>query len=128
MLKRAILVGEPTGGAAHSGVFYRIDDHFGIGIPETKSINPISKTDWAETGGGAGCEGKGCGCAGDGGETGGEQQYRHSLDDVQGRRFTVSGSRQPLHRVRPLEKGIALSRDPLEANVQCFQANARAGA
>jgi hypothetical protein len=50
MLKRAILVGETTGGAAHSGVFYRIDDHFGIGIPETKPINPFSKTDWAETG------------------------------------------------------------------------------
>jgi hypothetical protein len=56
------------------------------------------------------------------------QQYRHSLDDVQGRRFTVSGSRQPLHRVRLLEKGTTLSRDPLEANVQCFRANARAGA
>jgi hypothetical protein len=27
----------------------RIDDHFGIGIPETKTINPFSKTDWAET-------------------------------------------------------------------------------
>ena len=50
MLKRAILVGETTGGAAHSGVFYRIDDHFGIGIPETKPINPFSKTDWADTG------------------------------------------------------------------------------
>ena len=50
MLKRAILVGETTGGAAHSGVFYRIDDHFGIGIPETKPINPFSKIDWAETG------------------------------------------------------------------------------
>jgi len=50
MLKRAILVGETTGGAAHSGVFYRIDDRFGIGIPETKPINPFSKTDWAETG------------------------------------------------------------------------------
>jgi hypothetical protein len=50
MLKRAILVGETTGGAAHSGVFYRIDDHFGIGIPETKPINLFSKTDWAETG------------------------------------------------------------------------------
>jgi hypothetical protein len=50
MLKRATLVGETTGGAAHSGVFHRIDDHFGIGIPETKPINPYSKTDWAETG------------------------------------------------------------------------------
>ena len=50
MLKRATLVGETTGGAAHAGVFYRIDDHFGMGIPETKPINPYSKTDWAETG------------------------------------------------------------------------------
>src|ERR1700721_2487203 len=89
---------------------------------------PSQKQIWAETGGGAGCEGKGCGCAGDGGETGGEQQYRHSWDDVQGRRFTVSGSRQPLHRVGMPEKGIALSRDPLEANVQWFRANGRAGA
>jgi Peptidase family S41/N-terminal domain of Peptidase_S41 in eukaryotic IRBP len=50
MLKRATLVGETTGGAAHSGVFHRIDDHFGMGIPETRPINPFSKTDWAETG------------------------------------------------------------------------------
>jgi Peptidase family S41/N-terminal domain of Peptidase_S41 in eukaryotic IRBP len=50
MLKRATLVGEKTGGAAHAGVFHRIDDHFGVGIPETKTINPFSKTDWAETG------------------------------------------------------------------------------
>lgn len=50
MLKRATLVGETTGGGAHSGVFHRIDDHFGMGIPETKAINPYSKTDWAEIG------------------------------------------------------------------------------
>jgi len=50
MLKRATLVGETTGGAAHSGVFHRIDDHFGMGIPETRPINPYAKTDWAETG------------------------------------------------------------------------------
>jgi Peptidase family S41/N-terminal domain of Peptidase_S41 in eukaryotic IRBP len=50
MLKRATLVGETTGGAAHSGVWHRIDDHFGMGIPETKPINPFSKSDWAGTG------------------------------------------------------------------------------
>jgi len=50
MLKRATLVGEKTAGSAHSGVFYRIDDHFGMGIPETKAINPFSTTDWAEVG------------------------------------------------------------------------------
>jgi peptidase S41-like protein len=50
MLKRATLVGETTGGGAHSGAFHRIDDHFGMGIPETKAINPYSETDWAEIG------------------------------------------------------------------------------
>ncbi len=50
MLKRATLVGETTGGGAHSGVWHRIDDHFGMGIPETRAINPFSKTDWAEVG------------------------------------------------------------------------------
>jgi C-terminal processing protease CtpA/Prc len=50
MLKRATLVGETTGGAAHSGVWHRIDDHFGMLIPETKPINPFSEADWAETG------------------------------------------------------------------------------
>jgi hypothetical protein len=46
MLKRATLVGEKTRGGAHAGVFYRIDDHFGVGIPEVKVVNPFSKTDW----------------------------------------------------------------------------------
>lgn len=50
MLKRATLVGETTGGGAHSGVFHRIDEHFGMGIPEVKPINPFSKSDWAVVG------------------------------------------------------------------------------
>jgi hypothetical protein len=50
MLKRATLVGETTAGAAHAGVFHRIDDHFGMGIPEVEAINPYSSTDWAEVG------------------------------------------------------------------------------
>ena len=50
MLKRATLVGETTGGGAHSGAFHRIDDHFGMGVPETKAINPYAKADWAEIG------------------------------------------------------------------------------
>jgi hypothetical protein len=50
MLKRVTLVGETTGGSAHSGIWHRIDDHFGMGIPETNPINPFSKTDWAVTG------------------------------------------------------------------------------
>jgi hypothetical protein len=50
MLKRVTLVGETTGGGAHSGVWYRIDDHFGMGIPETKPINPYATPDWEGTG------------------------------------------------------------------------------
>jgi C-terminal processing protease CtpA/Prc len=50
MLKRATLIGETTGGATHSGVFHRLDDHFGIGIPEADPINPFSKSDWAVVG------------------------------------------------------------------------------
>ncbi len=50
MLKRATLVGETTRGAAHSGVFHRLDEHFGMGIPETKPINPFSNEDWEGTG------------------------------------------------------------------------------
>ena len=50
MLKRAILVGETTGGATDVGIFHRIDDHFGIGIRETRAINPYSEPDWAVTG------------------------------------------------------------------------------
>jgi hypothetical protein len=50
MLRRATLVGETTAGAAHAGVWHRLDDHFGMGIPETKAMNPFSDTDWAEIG------------------------------------------------------------------------------
>ena len=50
MLKRVTLVGETTRGSAHAGVFHRIDDHFGMGIPEARAINPFSKTDWEGTG------------------------------------------------------------------------------
>jgi hypothetical protein len=50
MLRRVTLVGETTRGSAHAGVFHRIDDHFGMGIPEAKAINPFSKADWEGTG------------------------------------------------------------------------------
>lgn len=46
MLKRATLVGETTAGHAHIGSFYRLDDHFGMGIPERRPINPYGKADW----------------------------------------------------------------------------------
>ena len=50
MLRRATLIGQTTRGATHSGVFYRIDEHFGIGVQEVKPVNPYAKTDWAVAG------------------------------------------------------------------------------
>jgi hypothetical protein len=46
MLLRATLVGETTHGSAHLGRFFRLDDHFGMGIPETRPVNPYGKPDW----------------------------------------------------------------------------------
>jgi C-terminal processing protease CtpA/Prc len=50
MLKRVTLVGETTRGSAHAGVWHRIDDHFGMGVTETRAINPYSKNDWEGVG------------------------------------------------------------------------------
>jgi C-terminal processing protease CtpA/Prc len=44
MLKRATIVGETTGGGAHPVSGHRVDDHFMIGVPFARAVNPISKT------------------------------------------------------------------------------------
>lgn len=49
-LKRATIIGETTGGGAHPVSGHKIDDHFGIGVPFARAINPISKTNWEGTG------------------------------------------------------------------------------
>src|SRR5437667_806178 len=49
-LKRATIVGETTGGGAHPVSGQRIDDHFMIGVPFARAVNPISKTNWEGTG------------------------------------------------------------------------------
>jgi retinol-binding protein 3 len=49
-LKRATIVGETTGGGAHPVQGHRIDDHFMIGVPFARAINPITKTNWEGTG------------------------------------------------------------------------------
>jgi retinol-binding protein 3 len=46
MLKRATLIGETTRGGACARAFHRIDEHFGMGIPEEKAISPFGKADW----------------------------------------------------------------------------------
>jgi|RhiMetdeSRZDD1v2_1073273.scaffolds.fasta_scaffold13402_6 peptidase S41-like protein len=49
-LKRATIVGETTGGGAHPVSGHRIDDHFSMGVPFARAINPITKTNWEGTG------------------------------------------------------------------------------
>ena len=49
-LKRATIIGERTGGGAHPVVGRRIDDHFVIGVPFARAVNPITKTDWEGVG------------------------------------------------------------------------------
>ena len=49
-LKRATIVGEPTGGGAHGTTIYRISDHFRASIPFSRAINPVTKSDWEGTG------------------------------------------------------------------------------
>jgi C-terminal processing protease CtpA/Prc len=49
-LKRATIVGETTGGGAHPTTGKRLDDHFMIGVPFARAINPITKTNWEGTG------------------------------------------------------------------------------
>src|SRR5215472_8503070 len=49
-LKRATIVGEITGGGAHPVSGHRITDHFGIGVPLDRAINPITHTNWEGTG------------------------------------------------------------------------------
>lgn len=49
-LKRATIIGETTGGGAHPVSGHKIDEHFVIGVPFARAINPISKTNWEGTG------------------------------------------------------------------------------
>jgi hypothetical protein len=49
-LKRATIVGETTGGGAHPTTGKRLDEHFMIGVPFARAINPITKKNWEGTG------------------------------------------------------------------------------
>jgi hypothetical protein len=49
-LKRATIVGETTGGGAHPVRGRRIDEHFMIGVPFSRAINPITHTNWEGVG------------------------------------------------------------------------------
>jgi retinol-binding protein 3 len=49
-LKRATIVGTTTAGFAHPGTNVRINANFGIVIPQGRTINHVTKTDWESTG------------------------------------------------------------------------------
>jgi len=49
-LKRATIIGETTGGGAHPGGVFRINEHFGMFVPTGRAISPITKTNWEGTG------------------------------------------------------------------------------
>ena len=49
-LKRATIIGETTGGGAHPVRGHRITEHFAIGVPFARAINPITHTNWEGTG------------------------------------------------------------------------------
>jgi hypothetical protein len=50
MLHRATIIGETTAGASDTGIFHRIDDHFGLALRESRVPNPYPVPDWTLTG------------------------------------------------------------------------------
>ena len=48
--KRAMIVGETTGGGAHPVSGHRVADYFMVGVPFAKSLDPMTKTNWEGTG------------------------------------------------------------------------------
>jgi Peptidase family S41 len=49
-LKRATIVGEVTGGGANPFEYRRVHRHFALSLPEARSINPITGTNWQDVG------------------------------------------------------------------------------
>jgi hypothetical protein len=49
-LKRAIIVGETTGGGAHPVKLVKVDDRFAVTMPFLRALNPVTKTDWEGVG------------------------------------------------------------------------------
>jgi C-terminal processing protease CtpA/Prc len=49
-LKRAMIIGETTGGGAHPGGSRIVNDDFLVWVPTGRAVNPITKTNWEGTG------------------------------------------------------------------------------
>ncbi len=48
--KRAVIVGEITGGGAHPVSPHVVADYFTVGVPFAKSLDPVTRTNWEGTG------------------------------------------------------------------------------
>jgi hypothetical protein len=49
-IRRAVVIGERTAGAAHPAFDYRVGEHFTLTIPTTRYVNTATGTDWEGTG------------------------------------------------------------------------------
>lgn len=49
-LKRALVIGETTGGGAHDNKFVALTDRFLMSLPFARAVNPVTKTNWEEVG------------------------------------------------------------------------------
>ncbi|UCE60172.1 MAG: S41 family peptidase [Phycisphaerales bacterium] len=49
-LGRATIVGETTGGGAHSVMRYAMNKYFSMSVPFARSVNPLTKTNWEGVG------------------------------------------------------------------------------
>ncbi len=47
---KAIIIGQPSAGAAHAIDFMEVNDNYLIQLPISSSIHPVTKTDWEGTG------------------------------------------------------------------------------
>ncbi len=49
-MKRAVVIGETTGGGAHDNKFVVLTGNFMMSLPFARAVNPITKTNWEEVG------------------------------------------------------------------------------
>jgi retinol-binding protein 3 len=89
MLKRAVVVGEASGGGAHPAQSVRIGERFEIAVPVARYVNPVSGTNWEGSGVGPDIRVRE--------ELSVQAAYRAALEDVI-RRTTSSRQRDEIRR------------------------------
>lgn len=89
ILKRAVIVGERSGGGAHPAQAVRIGDRFEIAVPVARYVNPISGSNWEGTGVGPDIRVRE--------ELAVQSAYRAALEDVM-KRVTSSQERDDIVR------------------------------